>query len=108
MLSEAEGALAGEEVWRADTLRRRAELLARAGAEPAQVEVVFREALTVARHQGSRAYELRTATRYALFLHDHGRTAEARAMLAPIYGGFSEGFDTRDLVEAKSLLEKLG
>jgi tetratricopeptide (TPR) repeat protein len=107
VLTEAEGAVPGEEVWRADTLRRRAELLARAGAEPAQVEATFRDALTVARRQGSRAYELRSATAYALFLHAHGRTAEARTLLAPVYGCFTEGFETHDLIEAKALLDEL-
>jgi predicted ATPase len=94
-------------VWRADTLRRRAELLARAGADTATVEATFRDALTVARRQGAKAYELRAGTRYGLFLRAHGRAAEARDLLAPIYGWFTEGFDTRDLVEAKALLDKL-
>jgi class 3 adenylate cyclase/tetratricopeptide (TPR) repeat protein len=108
VLADAEGAVPGEGVWRADTLRRRAELLARAGADTATVEATFRDALTVARRQGAKAYELRAGTRYGLFLRAHGRAAEARDLLAPIYGWFTEGFDTRDLVEAKALLEELG
>ena len=98
----------GEEVWRADTLRRRAELLARQGAGPAEVEAVFRDALAVARRQGARAYELRAAVAYARFLRARGRAAEGRELLAPIYAAFTEGFDTCDLVEAKALLEELG
>ena len=107
VLADAEGAVPGEEVWRADTLRRRAELLARAGADTATVEETFRDALTVARRQGAKAYELRAGTRYALFLRAHGRAAEARDLLAPVYASFTEGFDTRDLIEAKALLDEL-
>src|SRR5439155_14783398 len=107
-LAEAEGAVPGEEIWRADTLRRRAELRALEGAAAAEVEAVFRNALAVARRQGARAYELRTAVAYARFLRHHGRAAEGRELLAPIYAAFTEGLDTRDLVEAKALLEELG
>ena len=107
VLADAEGALPGEEVWRADTLRRRAELLARAGADTARVEATFRDALSVARGQGAKAYELRAATRFGRWLRDHGRAAEARELLAPLYASFTEGFDTRDLVEAKALLAEL-
>jgi class 3 adenylate cyclase len=107
VLADLDDAAPGEEVWRADNLRRRAELLARAGADAATVEATFLDALTVARRQGARAYELRAGTRYARFLHARDRAAEARALLAPLYAAFSEGFDTRDLVEAKALLEEL-
>ena len=107
VLADAEGAVPGEEVWRADTLRRRAELLARAGRDTATVEATFEEALTVARRQRSKAYEFRAATRYARFLCGHGHATEARALLAPLYASFTEGFDTRDLIEAKALLDEL-
>ena len=75
VLADAEGAAPGEDVWRADTLRRRAELLARAGADTATVEALFHSALTVARGQGAKAYELRAGTRYGRFLYAHGRVA---------------------------------
>ncbi len=52
-------------------------------------------------------WELRAATRLARFWHSEGRTAEARDLLAPVYGWFTEGFETADLKEAKSLLEEL-
>ena len=106
-LADAEGAVLGKEVWRADTLRRRAELLAREGAAAAEIERVFGDALAVARRQGARAYELRAAVAYGRFLRDHGRAGEGRALLAPVYAWFTEGFDTRDLVEAKALLDEL-
>jgi tetratricopeptide (TPR) repeat protein len=89
-------------------LATRALVLAHAGAEPATVEVTYREAIAVARRMGAKTYELRATTWFAGFLHDHGRAAEARALLAPLYASFTEGFDTRDLVEAKALLEELG
>src|SRR5262245_48996633 len=106
-LTEAEGTVSGEEVWRADTLRRRAELLARAGVEVAEIESVFRDALAVARRQGARGYELRAAVAYARFLRDHGRAGEGRALLEQLYAAFTEGFNTGDLVEAKALLDEL-
>ncbi len=107
VLAESEGAVPGEEVWRADTLRRRAELLAQTGASASEVETLYNDSLAWARRQGALAYELRTATNYARFLCAHARASEARDLLAPVYARFTEGFDTRDLVEAKALLGEL-
>jgi class 3 adenylate cyclase/tetratricopeptide (TPR) repeat protein len=106
-LAEAEGAVPGEDVWRADTLRRRAELRALLGHDAADVEATFRDALAVARKQGARVYELRIATAYARFLREHRRASEARALLAPAYAALTEGFDTPDLTEARQLLEEV-
>ena len=106
-LAEAEGAVPGEDVWRADTLRRRAELRALQGDDATAVEATFRDALAVARRQGARVYELRIATAYARFLRDHHRSAEACPLLAPAYAALTEGFDTPDLTEARQLLEEL-
>ena len=106
-LGEAEGAVPGEDVWRADTLRRRAELRTIQGDDTAEVEATFRDALAVARRQGARVYELRIATAYARFLRDHHRSAEACTLLAPAYAALTEGFDTRDLTEARQLLEEV-
>jgi predicted ATPase len=64
--------------------------------------------LRIARKQQSKAYELRAATSLARLLGEQGRRAEARELLAPIYGWFTEGFDTSDLKEAKALLGELG
>ena len=107
IVTDAERAVPGEEIYRADTLRRRAELLARQGGDAAQVEMTFRDALGVARRQGARSFELRAATCFGRWLRHQGRTAEARELLAPIYASFTEGFDTGVLVEAKALLEEL-
>jgi TolB-like protein/predicted ATPase len=70
-------------------------------------ESAFTRAIAEARRQGSRFYELRAATSLARLWRDQGRGAEAGELLAPIYGWFTEGFDTQDLQEAKALLGEL-
>src|SRR3984893_16740841 len=65
------------------------------------------EALRIPRRQQAKAYELRAATSLARLWGERGRRAEARDLLAPIYGWFTEGFDTADLKEAKALLDEL-
>jgi predicted ATPase len=72
------------------------------------VEAAFRAARDVAEQQGARSQGLRAATSCARWLRDQGRAAEGRDLLAPLYAGFSEGFDTADLRDAKQLLEELG
>ena len=61
----------------------------------------------MAREQGAKSLELRAATSLARLWRNQGKHTEARDLLAPIYGWFTEGFDTRDLKEAKALLEEL-
>jgi tetratricopeptide (TPR) repeat protein len=63
--------------------------------------------LDVARQQQAKFFELRTAARYARLLKDQNRATEALAVLEPVYGWFTEGFDTKDLKEARTLLEEL-
>ena len=70
-------------------------------------EKALAEAVGVAQSQRARAFELRAATSLARLLGEQGKRAEARDLLAPVYGWFTEGFDTLDLKEAKSLLEQL-
>jgi predicted ATPase len=65
------------------------------------------EAMRIARRQQAKAYELRAATSLARFWCDQGRRAEAHDLLAPVYGWFTEGFDTLDLKEARGLLDEL-
>jgi tetratricopeptide (TPR) repeat protein len=96
-----------ERDYRPETLRLRGELrLKQRQVELAEVD--FREAMVLARSMGAKAWELRAAMSLADMLAKHDRRGEARAMLAEIYGWFTEGFDTPDLKDAKALLEELG
>jgi class 3 adenylate cyclase len=81
----------------------------RAEAAPSKsVELLLRNAICLARSQGARLFELRAATDLARLWRNEGRRAEAHAVLAPIYGWFTEGFAMPDLREAKALLDELG
>jgi predicted ATPase len=82
-------------------------LQSRGSANDDGAESAFTQAIAEARRQGSRFYELRAATSLARLWRDQGRAAEARDLLAPIYGWFTEGFDTPDLKEATVLLDEL-
>jgi predicted ATPase len=73
----------------------------------AKAEAYFERALAVARQQQAKSWELRTATSLAHLWRDQGKVQQARELLAPVYGWFTEGFDTRDLKEAKALLAEL-
>jgi predicted ATPase len=73
----------------------------------AKAEAYFERALAVARGQQAKSWELRAATGMARLWRDQGKPQQARELLAPIYSWFTEGFDTRDLKEAKALLEEL-
>jgi class 3 adenylate cyclase/predicted ATPase len=73
----------------------------------AKAERYFERALTVARQQHAKSWELRAAMSMARLWRDQGKRDEARKLLAPVYGWFTEGFDTRDLKEAKTLLDEL-
>jgi class 3 adenylate cyclase/predicted ATPase len=72
-----------------------------------EAETHFERALAVARQQQAKSWELRAATSMARLWRAQGKQQQARELLAPIYGWFTEGFDTRDLIEAKALLDKL-
>ena len=76
--------------------------------QPEAAEELYRKALSIARKQEAKLWELRAATNLAQLRLDQGRPAEARDLLAPICGWFTEGFDTPDLKEAKALLDELG
>ena len=82
-------------------------LLSLPGQRGDEVEVCFDRALTVARQQSAKMWELRAATSLARLWRDQGRRADARDLLAPVYGWFTEGFDTVDLKDAKGLLDEL-
>jgi predicted ATPase len=82
-------------------------LLRQPGIPQAEAETWLQRALDVARRQEAKALELRAAMSLAWLWQQQGKHAEAYALLAPIYGWFTEGFDTADLQEAKGLLEEL-
>jgi class 3 adenylate cyclase/predicted ATPase len=82
-------------------------LLATRSSREADSEGCFRSGLEIARVQKARSFELRAATSLARLWQRQGKRREARALLAPVYAWFTEGFDTGDLVEAKALLEEL-
>ena len=101
--AEASGARGAD----AELYRLQGDLLRRLSSpEWTEVEGCRRRALTVAREQGTRGFELRAGVGLARLLSELGRGAEARDLLAPIYGWFTEGFETADLKEAKALLDE--
>jgi predicted ATPase len=75
--------------------------------DAAKAEAYFEQALAVARQQQAKSRELRAAMSMARIWRDQGKREEAHELLAPVYGWFTEGFDTLDLKEAKKLLDEL-
>ena len=75
--------------------------------DAAKARSYFERALAVARQQQAKSWELRAAMSLARLWRDQGKVQQARELLAPVYGWFTEGFDTRDLKEAKALLNEL-
>jgi class 3 adenylate cyclase/predicted ATPase len=97
-----------ERWWEAEICRLRGLLLLRQPGTPqAEAETWLRRALDVARRQQAKSLELRAAMSLSHLWQQQGKQAEARALLAPVYGWFTEGFDTADLQEARALLEDL-
>jgi class 3 adenylate cyclase/predicted ATPase len=95
-----------EHLYEAEAHRIRGELLFKQH-DPAAAETCFQQALTVARNQQAKSWELRAAMSMARMWLQQNRTDEARQLLAPVYDWFTEGFDTADLIEAKALLDQL-
>jgi predicted ATPase len=75
--------------------------------DSAKAEAYFERALVVARKQQAKSFELRAAMSMARLWRGQGKRGEARSLLAPVYGWFTEGFNTPDLREAKALLDEL-
>jgi predicted ATPase len=97
-----------ERYWEAEVQRTAGEIALKS-PEPdaAKAERHFQRALAVARQQLAKSWELRAAMSMARLWRDQGKREAARELLAPVYGWFTEGFETRDLKEAKALLEEL-
>ena len=98
-----------KERWCEAEVHRIAGEIALMSPEPdaAKAEAYFERALAVARQQQAKSWELRAAMSMARLWRDQGKRDEARDLLAPVYGWFTEGFDTLDLKEAKALLDEL-
>jgi predicted ATPase len=97
------------ERWWGAEVNRIAGEIALKSPEPdvAKAEAYFERALAVARQQQAKSWELRAAMSLARLWRDQRKVQQARELLALVYGWFTEGFDTRDLKEAKALLEEL-
>jgi predicted ATPase len=102
------GQKTGERFYAAELHRLKGELLLQqAVPDESEMEICFRQALDMARHQQAKSLELRTALSLSRLWQRQGQRDEARQLLAPIYGWFTDGFDTADLKEARALLEEL-
>ena len=100
--------MTSERWWAAETYRLKGDLLLQQSVLDASgVEIYFQHAIDIARQQHAKAWELRAATSLARLWQGQGKRDEAHELLAPIYGWFTEGFDTADLQEAKALLDEL-
>jgi predicted ATPase len=97
----------GEGIFAPEIHRLRGVFLRSLGSPAEEVERALRTALEIAEEQGALLLKLRAATSLARLWRDQGKVSEARELLAPVYGWFTEGFDTRDLKDAKALLEEL-
>jgi predicted ATPase len=98
-----------KERWFEAELHRRAGEIALMSPQPdaAKAQEYFESALEVARQQQAKSWELRAAMSMARLWRDQGKHQQAHDLLAPVYGWFTEGFDTRDLKEAEALLSDL-
>lgn len=97
-----------ERRWEAELHRLRGELLLAQGPDAhTEAETCFHQALDIARHQQAKSWELRATTSLARLWQSRGKGDEARALLAPVYEWFTEGFDTADLKDAQALLHQL-
>src|SRR5262249_23697152 len=95
-----------EGLWEAEIHRLAGEIARKSEADALKAERYFEHALAVARQQQAKSWELRAAISMARLWRDHGKPQQARELLAPVYDWFTEGFDTRDLKEAKMLLDE--
>ena len=97
----------GERLEEAELYRLKGELTLQQSQDAEPAESCFHKAIEIARQQQAKSWELRAAISLARLWQQQGKQAEARELLAPVYDWFTEGFDTKDLQEAKVLLEEL-
>ena len=104
----SEGNETGQRYYEAELYRLKGELLlAQAVNNRTEAESCYQQALEVSRHRQAKSLELRAATSLARLWQSQGRQEEAHELLADVYGWFTEGFDTADLIDAKTLLDEL-
>jgi predicted ATPase len=97
-----------EKWWEAEVNRVAGQIVLKSSTPDAgKAEAYFERALVVARQQQAKSWELRAAMSMARLWRDQGKPQQARDLLAPVYGWFTEGFDTHDLKEAKAPLHEL-
>ena len=96
----------GEHFGEADIFRIKGDLLLLSGGTDDEVEDCYRQSMDISKHQNAKSWELRTAMSLARLWQRQGKQTEARVLLAEIYGGFTAGFDTPDLVDCRALLEQ--
>ena len=96
----------GERFYEAELNRHKGELMLKE-AHPEAAEELYRKALSIAREQEAKLWELRATVSLARLWRDQGKHREAYDLLAPVYGSFTEGFDTPDLMDARRLLASL-
>jgi len=97
----------GETVWEGEVLRVKALRQLASGGDEADVEIILRAAIDIARLQGARSFELRSAISLSRLWAKQGKVRESRELLGPIYAGFTEGWNTADLLAARNLLGEL-
>ena len=98
----------GERIYEAEIHRLKGVLLLQQSSDnQAEAESCFHQAISIARSQQVKSFELRAATSLARLWQQQGKRQDAYDLLAPIYGWFTEGFDTADLKDAKALLDEL-
>ena len=98
----------GERYWEAELYRLQGEfILQQPVANELRAESCFHQALALARRQHAKSLELRAAMSLARLWQRQGKRAEARTLLTPLYGWFTEGFDTADLQDARALVDAL-
>jgi len=109
MLAKAREIVGGQDErwWSAEVSRLEGDLTRMQGGTQEEVQRCYLSALETAREQQAKSWELRAATSLARFWSDQGKRLEARDLLAPVCGWFTEGFDTPDVKHAKALLEEL-
>ena len=97
-----------EKWWEAEVHRVAGEIALKShGSDSGKAEAYFERSLVIARQQQAKSWELRASMSLARLWRSQGKAQQARNLLAPVYEWFTEGFDTRDLKEAKALLDEL-